>query len=655
MSESNQPKKENTNKKPYKPKPKNNNNRSSNENNNNKNKKSEGNPTTSTSSPTTSSPPPTEVDELEYKTCLICASPMDGKNELPTVVPCGHNDVCSICFLRLRFLQQKFECPSCKQDCENVICSISEKKYEDYQIWGGNRIMNEKFYFEPKSRMFFPPDYFKDNVSKLISYSCKKCKVIEKDYKKLMEHYELKHNRKMCNLCVEHKQCFPYEQQDFTPKDYDKHIKIGGTDGFKGHPYCEFCDIRFYDDTAIFTHLIRDHFECSICTKENIKLKYYNKYENLENHYRREHFICEDPICLEKKFIVFSSEIELASHNAVHHPHLSRAINLHFSYKNDNLCRPVSSSSKSKTKKNKEYAFEGGLGGIENDGEWKVIIQPVEGSGDPRDENRNISSSSTSSASSSAVTSPTFTSLAEEFPTLPSSGTGAGTFVYNASYNRTTPSTFTAVSSTKSKTEEFPELPSAPTPVFGVKKVTNKLQKNQNSKSINDLFASSITKSPKEETLAGAISSWGNISSKKLNKKKPSSTPMNEDASQDEAIARALEASINLGSSNQPPAPPSASADFPTLPPSAPVTLPKKASAPKNTAPKGSKADWVSEISNIAPKNKVQPKKLTVVSNNGIIKLQFNKSTTKTSQGWGSSTSSSSKSNLNDSDFPSLG
>uniref|UniRef100_A0A0V0IW54 Putative zinc finger protein-like n=1 Tax=Solanum chacoense TaxID=4108 RepID=A0A0V0IW54_SOLCH len=47
--------------------------------------------------------------------------------------------------------------------------------------------------------------------------------------------------------------------------------------------------------------------------------EYYKNYDDLEIHFRRDHFLCEDESCLAKKFIVFQSESELKRHNTLEH------------------------------------------------------------------------------------------------------------------------------------------------------------------------------------------------------------------------------------------------------------------------------------------------------------------------------------------------
>ena len=46
-----------------------------------------------------------------------------------------------------------------------------------------------------------------------------------------------------------------------------------------------------------------------------ILYKYYKDYSKLEIHFKNEHYLCDDPLCLEKKFVVFPNSIDLAAHN----------------------------------------------------------------------------------------------------------------------------------------------------------------------------------------------------------------------------------------------------------------------------------------------------------------------------------------------------
>lgn len=168
--------------------------------------------------------------------------------------------------------------------------------------------------------MFFPKEYQKTKVDALWTSKCKLCRVVKRDTRALRAHMNAEHNMQMCNLCIDNRNSFPSEHVCFTQSEYEKHLRNGGDDGSEGHPYCEFCRRRYFDKTALFTHLTKDHYNCHICTRQGIRYKYYNDYPALDAHFRADHFVCEEPQCLAKKFVVFGNAIDLAAHSLQYHP-----------------------------------------------------------------------------------------------------------------------------------------------------------------------------------------------------------------------------------------------------------------------------------------------------------------------------------------------
>ncbi len=79
---------------------------------------------------------------------------------------------------------------------------------------------------------------------------------------------------------------------------------------------------------------MKEHFTCHLCERNGIKYHYFKDYRSLERHFRRQHFICEDKGCLEKKFIVFGSALDLRVRPVYFLAGLEATVH----------CRPVSSS-----------------------------------------------------------------------------------------------------------------------------------------------------------------------------------------------------------------------------------------------------------------------------------------------------------------------
>ena len=133
----------------------------------------------------------------------------------------------------------------------------------------------------------------------------------------------------MCDLCTRNKKVFTHEHDLFTIPELRKHEKFGDDNpgavdqsGFKGHPECGFCRQRFYGDDELYTHCRDKHERCHICDRrtQRREQQYFLDYSSLEIHFRKDHFLCADQDCLDKKFVVFESEMDLKGHQLETHP-----------------------------------------------------------------------------------------------------------------------------------------------------------------------------------------------------------------------------------------------------------------------------------------------------------------------------------------------
>lgn len=120
---------------------------------------------------------------------------------------------------------------------------------------------------------------------------------------------------------------FPHEHEMFTDEGLREHMrhgddKPGATDqtGFRGHPLCGFCGNRFYDSDQLYEHCRDKHERCFLCDRRDSRQPhYYYDYNALEEHFRKDHYLCPDRECLEKKFVVFESEMDLKAHQLTEH------------------------------------------------------------------------------------------------------------------------------------------------------------------------------------------------------------------------------------------------------------------------------------------------------------------------------------------------
>ena len=72
-------------------------------------------------------------------------------------------------------------------------------------------------------------------------------------------------------------QIFSFERKFYDRKTLAVHRRIGDKDdkSHKGHPNCQFCDIRYFDNDELVRHLRNDHFYCHFCEADGIGNEYY--------------------------------------------------------------------------------------------------------------------------------------------------------------------------------------------------------------------------------------------------------------------------------------------------------------------------------------------------------------------------------------------
>ncbi|KAL9029215.1 MAG: hypothetical protein Q9196_002511 [Gyalolechia fulgens] len=172
-----------------------------------------------------------------------------------------------------------------------------------------------------------------DDTILLLRYNCPdpSCDIACYGWPDLHRHVKGAHHKLMCDLCTRNKKVFTHEHELFTIPELRKHEKFGDDNpgavdqsGFKGHPECGFCRQRFYGDDELYTHCRDKHERCHLCDRRDggrqQQQQYYLDYNSLEQHFRKDHFLCADKDCLDKKFVVFDSELDLKAHQLQTHP-----------------------------------------------------------------------------------------------------------------------------------------------------------------------------------------------------------------------------------------------------------------------------------------------------------------------------------------------
>ena len=163
----------------------------------------------------------------------------------------------------------------------------------------------------------------------LLRYNCPdaSCDFAGLGWPDLHRHVKTVHRKRMCDLCTRNKKVFTHEHELFADRELEKHMKRGDDQpgaadqtGFKGHPLCGFCGERFYDDDKLYEHCRMKHERCFLCDRRDSRHPhYYLDYNALEDHFRKDHYLCKDKECMEKKFVVFESELDMQAHQLSEH------------------------------------------------------------------------------------------------------------------------------------------------------------------------------------------------------------------------------------------------------------------------------------------------------------------------------------------------
>ena len=261
-----------------------------------------------------------ETEDVEAEVCFICASPVVHNS----VAPCNHR-TCHICALRLRALYKTRACAHCRTEAKFVIFTDdATKRYEDYveaDFQETDEVLGIRY----------EQTEIHSDTLLLLRYNCpdESCDIACRGWPDLHRHVRSVHHKVLCDLCTRNKKVFTHEHELFTQQDLKKHEKFGDDhpgavdqSGFKGHPECGFCRQRFYGDDELYAHCRDKHEKCHICDRRNParQQQYYVDYDSLEQHFRKDHFLCPDQECLDKKFVVFESEMDLKAHQLEAHP-----------------------------------------------------------------------------------------------------------------------------------------------------------------------------------------------------------------------------------------------------------------------------------------------------------------------------------------------
>uniref|UniRef100_R4G7X6 Putative e3 ubiquitin ligase n=1 Tax=Rhodnius prolixus TaxID=13249 RepID=R4G7X6_RHOPR len=184
-----------------------------------------------------------------------------------------------------------------------------------------NLIKNDDYLTDYKFKISFETQEEASAFEVLLAHECPKCKKIFSSFTQLRDHVRRTHFLNYCDLCVENLKILSRERRCYTRQELATHRRIGDSDdrSHRGHPLCEFCDTRYMDNDELYRHLRRDHLYCHFCDADGLH-QYYNTYDFLREHFRNEHYLCEEGDCYNEKFTaVFRTDIDLKAHKTSAH------------------------------------------------------------------------------------------------------------------------------------------------------------------------------------------------------------------------------------------------------------------------------------------------------------------------------------------------
>ncbi|SGY39721.1 BQ5605_C003g02268 [Microbotryum silenes-dioicae] len=268
------------------------------------------------------------TQEEEETICLICADTAT----FWAVGVCNHR-TCHTCSIRLRALYKKKECTLCKTECDRVVFTSSPDRpyldfpdsvvpFSDAKVSRAQTCLACARSAADKARptshrqlgISFETREQMDDSLALLRFNCpiSTCDSICLGWGDLKRHVRSSHQSNLCDLCCSNKKIFAHEHSTFANRELNQHIH-------NDHNSCDFCRRAFYDADQLYAHCRDAHEECFICVRQGIRHQYHLNYSQLEAHYKAAHYLCLHPTCLEKKFIVFETELDLQAHAVQEH------------------------------------------------------------------------------------------------------------------------------------------------------------------------------------------------------------------------------------------------------------------------------------------------------------------------------------------------
>ena len=246
------------------------------------------------------------MDEEKEPDCQLCHAKLLNTINLYVYTSCSINHpVCALCHLKLHFLKKANICPFCKLNWEFLFFSRKRQTADLFEPTDGSYLQ-----FDSEESAFL--------VKSFVSFYCKFCrKANSTSLDQLKTHTQKVHSRYFCLCCAKHLLCFPAEYVYFENKrEKLLHLKTA-------HKKCFVCNVLFFDEAVLKTHVIDKHFYCVFCLSSNFSASYFFSRNFLKDHFKFNHFLCEQEGCKHQlDFVVFKKEKDYSNHMITAHGEL---------------------------------------------------------------------------------------------------------------------------------------------------------------------------------------------------------------------------------------------------------------------------------------------------------------------------------------------
>uniref|UniRef100_A0A7G3AJD0 RING-type E3 ubiquitin transferase n=1 Tax=Lutzomyia longipalpis TaxID=7200 RepID=A0A7G3AJD0_LUTLO len=243
--------------------------------------------------------------------CVVCFIEVT----IFSVGSCDHA-VCYVCSTRMRVLCGQNECPICRQEQSQVIFSREKLPFRQLEVTTRSGLYDKKY------RIVFGDHNIQTAFYKLLEEACPRCKCRPFDtFADMQKHVRQQHELFYCDICTENLRIFTFERRCYTREELAMHRRKGDPDNtsHRGHPLCEYCEIRFLDRDELFRHLRKEHYFCHFCDADGFN-QFYADHASLREHFRSEHYLCEEGSCIEEPMTaVFRTDIDMRAHKTSVH------------------------------------------------------------------------------------------------------------------------------------------------------------------------------------------------------------------------------------------------------------------------------------------------------------------------------------------------